>query len=360
METFSCKTTIISGQGALSALSGLHIRRLFLVTDPFFAKNGTAERVAALTQAAEVCLFDQVEPDPSVTLTAQGTARLREFAPDTVVALGGGSALDLGKAVAWFSGQQPRVIAVPTTSGSGSELTDFAILTHDRVKHPLVDSGLQPDYAILDEDLLRELPRSLIADAGFDVLSHAAEAIAAKQASPFTDALAKQAFADCYTALPASYAGDRTVRLSVHLAASMAGLSFNQSGLGLCHALSHSLGGLFHVPHGRLNAVLLPAVIACNAPQVGAKYAALARAAGLDGSSDTVAVRNLRSGLIRLRRTLSLPATLAEAGIAPQTLWRSSSELIRAALADPCAASNPVAPTEALLRRILEEAAGHG
>ena len=360
MEQFECKTKILSGPGAVSALAGLGAKRLFLVTDPYFAKNGTAARVAQTAKAAETEIFDKVVPDPTVELAAEGTARVRAFQPDVMVALGGGSAMDCAKAMAWFAGGKMKLVAIPTTSGSGSEVTDFAILTHNQVKHPLVDPRLRPDLAILDSDLLKELPPSLVADAGFDVLAHAAESFVAQNAGAVTDALSKDAFAACFAALPASFAGRQDVRLRIHEAATMAGMAFTQAGLGLCHAMSHSLGGVFHVPHGRLNAILLPAVIGTKAQVAAGKYAALARAAGLGGSADTVAVRNLRSALTRLRSDLKLPGTLQAAGIAPRDLWGNMDRIVKAALEDPCCATNPLTVEDFMVRRILEEVTGRG
>ena len=279
MEEFSCRTKIISGPGACGALSRMGARRVFLVTDPYFSKNGTANRILSLTNCQESEIFDKIQPDPTVELAAEGTARLRAFGPDLFIALGGGSAMDCAKAMAFFAKGDYKVVAIPTTSGSGSEVTDFAILTHDRVKHPLVDKRLRPDVAILDSELLAELPKGLIADTGFDVLTHAAESYVARNAGMISDLYAREAFTSAFAALPASYAGNTAVRLKVHMAATMAGMSFTQAGLGLCHAMSHSLGGMFHVPHGRLNAILLPAVIGCNAHVASKKYAELARAA---------------------------------------------------------------------------------
>ena len=360
MEQFECKTKIISGPGAVSALAELGAKRLFLVTDPYFAKNGTAERIAKITGAAETEVFDQVAPDPSVALAAEGTARVKAFRPDVIVALGGGSAMDLAKAVSWFSGEKMALVAIPTTSGSGSEVTDFAILTHNHVKHPLVDPRLRPNMAILDSDLLKELPPGLVADTGFDVLAHAVEAFVASNAGAVTDALAKDAFCACFATLSASFAGRQEVRLRLHQAATMAGMAFTQAGLGLCHALSHSLGGVFHVPHGRLNAILLPAVIVTNAHVAAGRYAVLARAAGLGGSADTVAVRNLRSALVRLRSDLKLPGTLQAAGIAPRELWENMERIVKATLEDPCCATNPLTVEDFMVRRILEEVTGRG
>ena len=358
MEQFKCGTKIISGAGAISALEELHAKRLFLVTDPFFAGNGTAQRVIGAAKAEASEIFDKVKPDPTVELAAEGTARLRSFQPDWIVALGGGSAMDCAKAMAYFAGGGGRLAAIPTTSGSGSEVTDFAILTHNQVKHPLVDPRLRPAVAILDSDLLTALPPGLVADAGFDVLSHAVEAYVATDAGAITDALAADAFSVVYAALPASFAGRTEVRLKIHTAATMAGMAFTQAGLGLCHAMAHSLGGMFHVPHGRLNAILLPSVVSCNAHVAGAKYAALARGAGMGGSADTVAVRNLKNGLIRLRRELKLPATLSEAGVSPQEVWHNMNAIVEASLADPCCKTNPMKAEDFLIRRILEEVTG--
>ena len=358
MKEFFCKTKIVCGSGAVSALSTLGAKRLFLVSDPYFVKNGTAARVAVQARAEKVEIFGEVEPDPGVALAARGTARVKEFKPDVIAALGGGSAMDCAKAMLYFSGLDAKLAAIPTTSGSGSEVTDFAVLTHDGVKHPLVDPRLAPDIAILDDELLQELPKSLIADAGFDVLAHALEGYVGKNATAVTDALAKDAFCSAFAALPASFAGDQNVRLKVHMAATMAGMAFTQSGLGLCHAMAHGLGGMFHVAHGRLNAVLLPAVIGCNAHMAGAKYANLARAAGLGGSADTVAVRNLKNALIRLRKELNLPETLAQAGVRPADVRRNTPELIKAVLADPCCDTNPIKVEDFMVRQVLEEVTG--
>ena len=358
MEEFSCKTRIISGSGTVKILGSLDAARLFLVTDPYFMGNGTAQRIGELARCRQVEIFDKVQPDPTVELAAEGTARLKAFEPDLVVALGGGSAMDCAKAMSYFSKGSHTLVAIPTTSGSGSEVTDFAVLTHNKVKHPLVDSRLRPDIAILDSDLLQELPKGLIAETGFDVLTHGVESYVAKNAGVLTDLYAREAFSGAYASLPASYAGNRSVRLKVHLAATMAGMAFSQSGLGLCHAMAHALGGMFHVSHGKLNAILLPSVIGCNAHVAGKKYAELARAAGIGGSADTVAVRNLKNSLIRLRKELNLPETLAQAGIAPGLLWQNVQELVGAVLADPCCKDNPMEVEDFVVRRILEEVTG--
>ena len=358
MKEFSCRTKLVMGQGAVEALQNWNFQRLMIISDPFFVKNGWAERIGRYSKCHEI--FDQVVPDPSVELVAKGTGAVQAFRPDGMVALGGGSAMDCAKAMCYFSGLDIPLIAIPTTSGSGSEVTDFAVLTHNGIKYPLVDEKLKPRMAILEEDLLTSMPVSLIADSGFDVIAHALEAWVGKNSNPMTDALAFDSFRIACNQLPLSAEGDLSARMAVHCAASMAGLAFTHAGLGLCHALSHSLGGLLHLPHGRLNAILLPAVITCNGEFAGAKYACLSRLMGLGGGSDMMAIRNLKNALIRLRGQLNLPANLEQAGV-HWDQWRGKTpQIIASALADPCCSTNPGAVTEEMVHLVLKEIAGRG
>ena len=360
MQQFYCKTRVIWGEDAMQWLKKRKYRQVLVVTDPYFGENGWARRIAGEVDAEKQQIWDKVKPDPTVELAAEGTAVMRQLQPDLLIALGGGSAMDTAKAMVYFSGEAVTFVAIPTTSGSGSEVTDFSILTHGAVKHPLIHQKMQPDVALLIPELVEKLPPSLVADGGFDVLSHAAESFVASNANPITRALAANAFAAMFAGLPASYRGDTRMREKLHLSATVAGMAFSQSGLGLCHALSHALGGVFHVPHGRLNAILLPEVIACNASAAGGEYAKLARMAGLGGSADTVGVRNLRNGLLRLRKELNLPATLKEAGVPPQKLWHCQNAIVEAALKDPCMQTNPVRCEDFQLRRLLEAVGGRG
>lgn len=360
MDTFFCKTKVFSGPGAVARLKELKSQRLLLVADPYFVKSGTAANLLAHCGAAWTELFDKVMPDPTVELVAEGVELVRRFQPDTLVALGGGSAMDCAKAMAHFAGGKIRLVMIPTTSGSGSEVTDFAVLTHGQTKYPLVDSSLCPDMAILDSDLLQNLPKTLIADAGFDVLGHALESFVATGSSPFTDALSKEAFCTVLALLPGSFAGDTSVRGDIHVAATMAGMAFSQAGLGLCHAIAHALGAAYHIPHGRLIAILLPAVMDCNAHLCGSKYALLARAAGLPASADSLAVRSLKNALVRLRKSLAMPSTLKEAGVDLRKLWYDREKLVSAALSDPCCQSNPLKPEAFMVSKVLEAVAGRG
>ena len=360
MNKFCCKTKIISGAGAICCLEELGAKRLFLVADPYFVKNGVAEKIIAAAKADYAEIFDKVEPDPTANLAAMGTMVMKKFKPDVVVALGGGSAMDCAKAVRFFAGEDNLLVAVPTTSGSGSEVTDFAILTHENVKHPLVDEKLRPDIAVLDSDLLGEMPKGLIADSGFDVLSHALEAYVGTNCGSITDCLAKEAFASAFKLLPLSYMGQKQVRLKMHEMSCLAGMAFTQAGLGVCHALAHALGGMFHVPHGRLNAILLPSVVEANSVCACSKYAEIARAAGVGGGADSIVVRNLKNSLIRLRREMHLPDSLAQAGVDPKEVRAKRQNLIETAISDACCKTNPVCVTEPMLQQILDEVTGRG
>ena len=360
MQEFYCKTKIISGDGALDWLDKQRCERLLLVTDPYFQQNGLAQRLSQRVQANQREIFSKVKPDPTVELAAEGTARMRQLQPDLLIALGGGSAIDTAKAMCHFAQERVKFVAIPTTSGSGSEVTNFSVLTHGEVKYPLIHPRLQPDVAIIDGELVQTLPPKLVAEGGFDVLSHALEAVAATKANAISRALAEDAFCTAFAQLPASYKADTRVRGTVHLASTMAGVAFSQAGLGICHALSHALGGAFHLPHGMLNAILLPEVVAFNASIAAAAYGNLARRAGIGAVSDTMAVRNLRNALLRLRKELHLPASLQEAGVSRQKLRESMEKILEAAMKDPCLETNPVKPEACHLRGILEAVAGRG
>ncbi len=357
MEQFDCNTRLFFGPGALEILGQVPGERALIVTDRFFFENGTAAQIGSLLPCPQISYFCDVLPDPEVSLAAQATAQLESEKAQVLVALGGGSVLDCAKAMAYFAKTRPMLIAIPTTSGTGSEVTSFSILTHEGVKHPLVDPSLRPDWAILDDCLLKTLPASLAAETGMDLISHALEAVAAKGANPFTKALSFLALDLAMGQLPQSVEGDVSVRGEIHYASTMAGLAFDRAGLGLCHALSHALGGRFHVAHGRLNGILLPLILQFNAPAALHSYAEAARACGHGYANDQMAFRSLLQQLKQLRRRLKLPQTLTQAGISSTALSQHRSSLAQATLKDPCMTGNPILPTLAQVEALLEEAA---
>ena len=255
--------------------------------------------------------------------------------------------MDCAKAMRHFS-SRPHIPlwAVPTTAGTGSEVTSFAVLTDTEkgVKYPLVDDALLPDAAVLEEAFLAGVPPAVTADTGMDVLTHAAEGYVAKGASPFSDALAEHAFALAWRALPAAYRGDMQAKGEMLLASCLAGIAFNAAGLGICHGLAHSLGGRIHLPHGRINALLLPHVIRFNAEDKSAarKYGRLAALCGLSGTA-----RALSSALTRRREELGISPRLGETA--------DFAAVAAAAKDDICTPSNPRDATADELERLLKE-----
>lgn len=357
MELFAIRPEIRFGPEALAALEELAGRRVLIVTDEFLAhKSGLLEGVKARLKGCEIRVFDQVRPDPSLRLVAQGVHVLRAFGPDAVLAFGGGSPMDCAKAMRHFAGGDPppELWCIPTTAGTGSEVTSFAVLTDADagVKYPLVDDALLPDRAVLDPSLLSGVPPAVTADTGMDVLTHAAEGCVARKATPFSDAMGEKAFSMAWRSLSEAHAGDSAAKGEMLLASCLAGISFNAAGLGICHALAHALGGRYHIPHGRLNAMLLPHVIAFNSADKAAadEYARLAGLCGLAKNP-----RALMGGVRRLRAGLGMPEKLTACGVEGQTLLADLDSIAETALADVCAPGNLRPAAREDLKDILKE-----
>lgn len=349
MQTFSLKPSICFGPDALERLSELKGKRVFVVTDRFFTRSGLVSRVTGALTEGMWTVFDAVTPDPSLRLVAEGVAALRQWAPQTVIALGGGSPIDCAKAIRHFGqegGERLPLWCIPTTAGTGSEVTSFAVLTdaEQGVKHPLVDDDLLPEVALLDPGFLTGVPPAVTADTGMDVLTHALEAYVASGANPFTDALAESAFLLAADRLERAVAGDQGAKEAMLYASCLAGIAFNSAGLGICHSLAHALGGRYHVAHGRINAMLLPHVVRFNseAPAAAKKYGHLAARWGTSGTA-----RALMGKLSRLRTRLGMPDKMPE----PVALQ----EIARTALSDRCTAGNPRSVSEESLAAILRE-----
>lgn len=358
LTEFVCTTRICAGENALSYLSSLQAERVLVITDRFFSQNGTAARIGGMIPGAKVEVFDRVTPDPTAETAAEAAAVCTTLQPQILLALGGGSPMDCAKAVRLAAEKPMLFIAIPTTSGSGSEVTSFSILTHGGVKHPLVDGGIRPNIAILDDSLLQSLPPSLVAHTGMDLLSHCMEALAATGRSPFTDSLAMSAAETVFSCLKASYHGDVTVRSRLHQAATMAGIAFDNAGLGLCHGLAHALGGRYHLPHGVLCAMVLPHVMKLNAPKAGAAYRRLAAYCQMGAATEQTALRSLTGAISRLRSSLSMPETLTAAGLDRETIRASHRQVLQAALEDGCLKTNPVPVTEQAVEQILRAVEG--
>lgn len=374
MENFEISTSIRFGQGALECLHEIEGNKIFIVTDPFMVKSGMIELVTRHLTGKQYKIFDEVEPDPSVELVTKGVKELLEFGPDAAVALGGGSAIDEAKAILHFAGRMeklPRIglTAIPTTSGTGSEVTSFAVIT-DRekgVKYPLVDASLLPERAILDVELVKSVPQSIVADTGMDVLTHALEAYVSVRANAFTDALAEKAAVMVFRYLVRSFkdGDDREARERMHDASCMAGLAFDRTSLGLNHAIAHNIGGKLGVPHGRTNAVLLPYVIEFNAElgefgkkefnRAAQKYAELAELAGVGGGNVRSGVKNLIRLIRRMQAQMKMPGSFKECGIIPDRYKEAEDDIARGALLDQCLVTNPRAVTKEDVVEILKK-----
>ena len=362
MQTFYVKTKVCSGDGAMDVLSSFRGNRAVIFTDTFMVKTGVAARIAQkLSNCADVRIFDEIKPDPPIELVADGLRVLLDADADLVVALGGGSSIDAAKAtilMAKRSGAKDNIalVAIPTTSGTGSEVTSFAVIT-DRekgVKYPLVDEELLPDYAIMDPALVVSAPPRITADTGFDVITHALEAYISVNANDYSDALAEKALELAFAYLPKAYADgkDMEAREKMHTASCLAGMAFNAVSLGINHGIAHQLGARFHIPHGRANAMLLPHVVRFNA-DLGANFGAkreteasrriahIARRIGLSGDDTNALVLALVRHLHYMLKMTETPATLGEAGVTKEAYEAVKPAMIAAALKDACTATNP-------------------
>lgn len=379
MQEFSFSTRIFFGEGALERLNKVVNKRVLIVTDPFMAKTGVADRVASYLTDCEVTIFSDVVPDPPIETVAAGVQCLQNCRAQVMVAVGGGSSIDAAKAIRATAGRISTVeteimecFAIPTTSGTGSEVTEYSVITDKEkgLKYPLVSRALRPPTAILDPSLVTSAPPSVTADSGMDVLTHALEAYVSVNANDFSDALAEKAVSLVFRWLPEAYknGGDLLAREKMHNASCMAGLAFNCAGLGLCHGMAHAVGGKLHLPHGRANAIILPHILRYNAnldgsrrgePRVTArKYQRIAKLLNLPSSSVTVGVSQLVRGVEHLNKTLKIPANLRSAGCNMGVYEQERKAIITAALADSTTATNPRRPSEGEVKNLLSIVAG--
>lgn len=377
---------------ALRELAGR--QRAFIVTDkPLFDLGMTQGAIAVLEEMGlKTQVFYDVEPDPSLATVHKGLAEIRSFQPDVILAIGGGSPMDAAK-VMWLMYEQPDVefeglatrfmdirkrvyevsplgqkalmVCVPTTSGTGSEVTPFAVVTDDRtgIKYPLADYALTPSMAIADPELVMHQPQKLTAYGGIDALTHALEAYVSVFATEFSNGMALEAIRLLMKYLPAAYqegAANPKAREKVHYAATMAGMAFANGFLGICHSLAHTLGSTFHVPHGLANGLLITHVIRYNATDVPFKqaifpqykypntkwrYARVADYLGLGGQSDDEKVENLIAAIATLKQQLELPATLRDALAVDESVFRARVEsMADQAFDDQCTGTNPRYP----------------
>lgn len=379
---FSIKPAIYFGDNALSRLAEIEYDKAFIIADPFTVSSRLILEVTKYLDAAriEYTVYSNVVPDPTVEHVVDGvTALLREKAP-CLIAVGGGSAIDLAKCVRQFASKTepdyfPHFIAIPTTSGTGSEVTAFAVIT-DRarnIKHGLGDSSLLPDEAILDVAMVKTVPPTITADTGMDVMTHAIEAYVSTSANDISDMYAERATVMCKNYLIRSYkfadTGDVEAREKMHLASCLAGVAFNSVGLGINHSMAHQLGAQFHIPHGRANALLLTTVIAYNAgidryttnlhdpsPCVK-KYASMARALGIGNYNDVASVKALIDYINKMQREMDMPCRVSAAipKVTRDEYLSKCESMTEAALGDICTPTNPRVPKAEDIMEIFEK-----
>lgn len=406
LQWFRVPERIYFAPGSIQYLQKIQgVERALIVTDPGIVKLGFVDKVIyhlnKRNKPVNIEIFSDVEPDPSVETVQKGFEVMKRFRPDTIIALGGGSPIDAAKAMWLFYehpevefdflrlkfldirkrtykypklGRQAQLVAIPTTSGTGSEVSAFAVITHrgEDVKYPLADYELTPDVAIIDPDFVSTLPPKVAADTGLDVLTHALEAYVSVMASDYTDAMALKATELVFKYLPESYGGQDNyeARSKMHNASCIAGMAFTNAFLGVCHSLAHKLGGEFHIPHGRANAILLPHVIRYNAglpskfaafPQyeyfeAPEKYRQMAAFLGLPAATVEEGVNSLIAAVEKLRADVGVPATIAECGVDAVIFKQKVPELAEKAFVDQATTANPRMPLISELADILMKA----
>ncbi len=371
------------------------IERAFIVTDPTMVKLGNVDKVLYyLRKREKYChseIYSDVEPDPDVETIMRGVEAMRQFQPDVIIALGGGSAMDAAKGMWLFYehpeatfdglklkfmdirkraykfprlGSKAQMVCIPTTSGTGSEVTSFSVVTDKKngnIKYPLADYALTPGVAIIDPQFVMSLPKSATADTGLDVLTHALEAYVSVMASDYTDGLALQAIGMVFEYLPRAYkngATDTVAREKMHNASCIAGMAFTNAFLGLNHSMAHKLGGDYHIPHGRANAILLPYVVEYNAQKptkfatfpkyekfiADEKYARIAQYIGKGGKTVQESVQNLVQAIRDLEREVGAPVSIQECGIDEKVFFDNLQRLSENAHEDQCTTANPRYP----------------
>lgn len=371
MKSFDIKTKIYFGDNALDRLIDLPYKKILIITDPFVVESGMVKLITYRLDEGniEFQIYKDVVPDPPVEKVVLGVKKLLDYKPEAVIAVGGGSAIDSAKAMKEFASkignvQDMPLIAIPTTSGTGSEVTSFSVITDSEThtKYPLVSESMIPSEAILDAELVRSVPPAITADTGMDVLTHAMEAYVSTNSNEFSNALAEKAIEICGVfLLRAFYDGnDMHARQKMHVASCLAGLAFNSASLGLNHGMAHQLGANFHIPHGRANAILLPYIVEFNSdinqhsrsrmeylPAVK-KYVNIAKNLGLSNFNTITTVRALVNWIQFMMKEMDIPLGISQTGKATEEEYMDKVGFMAdAALADACTGTNPRTPTKA-------------
>ena len=388
---------------ALRELKGR--QRAFIVTDRFLFDSGAVYNITKVLEdiGVDFQIFFDVKPDPTISTINEAMQMVNVYKPDVIIALGGGSPIDAAKVI-WLMYEQPEtvfddvamrfmdirkricdvpelgkkalMVAIPTTSGTGSEVTSFAVITDDKthIKYPLADYALTPNMAIIDPNFVDTMPKGLCAASGIDALTHSLEAYVSSMATNFTNSPALEATKLIFRYLPRSYNGgkdDPVAREKIHYASCLAGMAFANAFLGLCHSMAHKLGAAFNIPHGVANALLINQIIRYNAddcpkkqaifpqykyPQAKAKYGQVADNLNLGGKDDDEKVELLLEAITNLKKEINLPLSIKDAGVSEEEFYAKLDELIELAFDDQCTGANPVYPLMEDIREIYIKA----
>ena len=376
-DHFFIKTKVYFDKGSMQMLRCLKGHCALVVSDSIMKELGYLDKARQYLKEAGIgsAEFTDVRPDPDANVVAAGVEAYEGCNADVLVALGGGSVIDTAKAILYFVWQRhqargerfekPCFVAIPTTSGTGSEVTNFSVITANGTKNVLVDEFIAPDIAILDSICIQHVPPSVIADTGLDVLVHALEAYVSTDATDFTDALAEKTTELIFGHLKKLYdnPANADARDRVQNASCMAGIAFTNSNLGITHSLAHALGAEFHLPHGRANALVMEAVIAYNADLSGTannyaawKYQMMAKELNLPARTPREGVVSLMQAIAKLKRELGIPMGIHATGkVDPQLFEQAVENMAEDALHDRCTPTNPVRPTKEDLVRLYRE-----
>lgn len=365
MARFTVPRDIYFGEGVISELENLRGRKAVVVIGGgSIKKSGSFDKIMHHLEETgmELSVIEGVENDPSVKTVLEGATMMREFQPDWIVAIGGGSPIDAAKAM-WIFYEYPELTfedaakpfslpllrtkaqfaAVTTTSGTGTEVTSFSVITDEKtgVKYPIADYNITPDIAIVDTDLAQTMPEKLVAHTGMDAMTHAFEAYVSTVKNEFTDALAMKSIGMIKEYLVSSFKGDKIARDKMHLAQCMAGMSFSNAILGIVHSMAHKTGKIFSIPHGCANAIYLPYVIQFNRKEAEKDYADIARNIKLPGDTDKELVDNLVQMIRDINVEMNIPSTLKEFGVSEDVFYKHLDEISENAVGDPCTGTNP-------------------
>lgn len=365
MERFTLPRDIYFGEGSLKTLKTLNGKKAVVVVGgSSMQKFGFLAKVIDNLKEAhiEVKVIDGIEPDPSVDTVMDGATIMRDFEPDWIVAIGGGSPIDAAKAM-WIFYEYPeftfeqavvpfglpelrqkaKFIAIPSTSGTGTEVTAFSVITDykKKIKYPIADFNITPDIAIVDPELAQTMPKKLIANTGMDALTHAIEAYVASLRSAFSDPLALDAIVMINKYLIKSYNGDKEARNEMHSAQCLAGMAFSNALLGIAHSMAHKTGAVFHIPHGCANAIFLPYVIQYNSKKCCHRYANISKRLNLSGKTDDELVKSLINFIQNLNKKMDLPLTLKDYGTTEEDFKSNLEYISHNAVLDACTSSNP-------------------